>query len=183
MNRIESSQTVFPRRNRRAQPPRKRAGLIAFELFLMLPILLIFLAAVVEFGLILSTVQSVESASRYGAKLVSERPSGVSAVNFANSGNLRSAINRQLRVAGMQRGVCRLKVEHNGPASPNNGGDAPSQQACDCAPPATSLPLPRTAIRLTICVPLEGNVPDLLGTFGFSLQGRVIQQSAVFRLE
>lgn len=157
--------------------------MIAFELLLMLPILLIFLAAVVEFGLILSMVQSVEAANRYGAKLVSERSSGAAAVNFANSGNLRAAINRQLRVAGMQRGVCRLRVEHNGPTNPTNGGDAPSRGACDCVPPGTTLPVPTTAIRLTICVPLKGNVPDLLGTFGFSLNGRVIQQSSVFRLE
>ena len=67
MIRTEHPQPGFRVRSRRLQPPPRRAGLIAFELFLMLPILLIFLAAVVEFGLILSMVQSVESANRYGA--------------------------------------------------------------------------------------------------------------------
>lgn len=161
----------------------RRSGVIAVELILMLPILLILLAAIVEFGLILSLIQSVEAANRYGARLVSEQSSGADAVAMATGGNLRQAVNRHLRVAGLQRGVCRLSVEHNGPSNPKQGTDAPSGAACDCTPPATTLPLPRTALRLTICVPLEGNVPDLLGGFGFSLDGRVIQQSSTFRLE
>ncbi len=172
---------------RRAQPSstaaRRRRGIIALELILMLPILLIFLAAVVEFGLILSMIQNVEAANRYGARLVSERPSGAGAVAFATSGQLRQAIDRHLRVAGLQNGVCRLSVQHNGPSSPKRGGDAPNGGGCDCRPPATSLPLPQTAVRLTICVPLKDNVPDLLGGFGFSLNERVIQQSSIFRLE
>ena len=174
-----------PRSNRVSgiAAPRRRSGIVSVELILMLPILLILLAAIVEFGLILSMIQSVEAANRYGARLVSERPGGAAAVAFATSGDLRQALNRHLQVAGIQHGVCRLTVEHNGPSSPNRGGDAPPGAGCDCRPPGTSLPLPRTAVRLTICVPLKDNIPDLLGGFGFSLTDRVIQQTTTFRLE
>jgi len=161
----------------------RRRAVIIVELLLMLPILLLLLVAITEFGMIFAVTQKVAFASRHGAKLTAEQGTPTGAILFVTNGNMRVAVNQQLANAGLQQGACRVTLEHNGPASPAVVSDAPVNGACDCQPPGGPLPTPATALRVTVCVPLEGNVPDLLSTFGFSLAGRYVQESTTVRLE
>jgi hypothetical protein len=125
----------------------------------------------------------VAYAARGGAKLASEQPSLAQALSMAGNGQLCAALDHQLQTAGLCKGVCALTLEHNGPDSPNAASDDSSSACENCPTPAGALPTPPVALRLTICVPLEGNVPDLLSSFGFSLAGRKVRHSATFRLE
>jgi hypothetical protein len=145
--------------------------------------LLILLVAITEFGMIFALTQNVAFASRHGAKLSAEQGTPTAALNLVTNGSLRAEVNRQLATAGLQLGACRVTLEHNGPAVPLAVSDAPAVGGCDCSPPGVPIPTPATALRVTVCVPLQGNVPDLLSTFGFSLAGRYVQESTTVRLE
>ena len=52
--------------------PSGRRGVVTLELILWLPIMIIFLLAIVEFALIMQFNQQVSYAARFGAKLASE---------------------------------------------------------------------------------------------------------------
>jgi hypothetical protein len=158
----------------------RRSAVITVELLMMLPILLIFLAAITQFGLIFSTIENTEFASRYGARLAAEQTSPGHIAQLVNSGQLRRAINRHLSAAGFRRGVCRLEVELGGLGRLS---DVPDTNDCPCRRRELPLPSIGTPVRVTICVPLQGNVPDLLSSFGFSLNNRVVQQTTTMRVE
>lgn len=173
------------------QPCRnRRSAVITVELLLSLPILLIFLAAVLEFGLIYAVSQKVSYASRFGAKLASEEPrTGLDDLNLAAGGSrLRTAINRFLSTAEIPTGACTVIFEHNACLANQSQTDTDGS-GCDCGAPATPLPAgPPPAgnpeyVRVTVCVPLIGNVPDLVSSFGFSVAGFTIEHSTVFRYE
>lgn len=160
------------------------------ELLLTLPILLISLAAIVEFGLIYTVNQKVAYASRFGAKLASEEPrASLDDLNLASGGSrLRTAIDRYLSTAEIPTGACTVILEHNVPVANQTQTDTDGS-GCNCGAPATPLPAgPPPAgnseyVRVTVCVPLDGNVPDLVSSFGFSIAGFTIEHSTVFRYE
>jgi len=168
----------------------KRSAVITVELLLAFPILLIVLAAVIEFGLIYAVSQKVSYASRFGAKLASEEPrTTMDDLNLPAGGNrLRTAINRFLATAEIPTGACSVILEHNACLANATQTDTDGS-GCNCGAPATPLPAgPPPAgnpeyVRVTVCVPLVGNVPDLVSSFGFSVAGFTIEHSTVFRYE
>lgn len=165
----------------------KRRAVITLELILALPIMIIFLFAVVEFGLILASAQQVSYASRFGAKLASEEPrssiGGLGDFNTASGGSrLRTEIDRFLDTAGFATGACRVTLQHN-----VSGIDNPLQtdpdDGCDCAMPMDNLPTMREYVRVTVCVPFQGNIPDLLCGFGVSMEDCHLESTTTFRYE
>ncbi len=74
-------------------------------------------------------------------------------------------------------------LEHTVNGSPETQIDDDPESPCDCRPPSRSLPPSGAAVRVTVCMPLAGNVPDLLASFGFPLAGRHISQSTTWRYE
>lgn len=167
-----------------------RRGVITVELLLTLPILLIFMAGVLEFGLIFAVNQKVAYASRFGAKLASEEArTTLDDLNLSAGGSrLRTAINRYLSTAEVATGACAVILEHNACLANQTQTDTDGA-GCDCGVPATALPAgpPPSGnseyVRVTVCVPLAGNVPDLLSGFGFSIAGFEIEHSTLFRYE
>lgn len=168
----------------------RRAGIVTVELILTLPVLLIFLAAVIQFGLIYTVNQKVAYASRFGARLASEEPrASLNDLNLSGGGSrLRTAINNYLSNAEITTGACTVVLEHNA-CLPNQTQTDTDGSGCNCGVPATALPAgPPPAgnseyVRVTVCVPLTGNVPDLLSSFGFSVAGCTIEHTTVFRYE
>jgi Flp pilus assembly protein TadG len=153
---------------------RSSSGVTILELILILPVIIIFLLAVVEFGLILANLKFVPAASRAGAKVYAEFPAAA-LTNIATLTAVEDAINDSLAPANLT--ACRVILEHNvgGPGSIQNG-------TCACTPPAgPAMPvLAGGSVRVTVCVELSQFTPNLLGLFGFSTTGRVVQSTTTF---
>jgi Flp pilus assembly protein TadG len=150
---------------------------VVLELILMLPVWLIALLAIVEYGQIMANLQQVALASRVGAEEASQTPSLPTSPGAPVPANVLSAIEQQLASSGISG--CRVILEHNvgGPVTLTSG-------TCDqCVPPATPLPLDRQYVRVTVCVPLAELAPNLLALFGFDIADCLAQQSTTFRYE
>ena len=168
----------------------RNRGVITLELILTFPILIIVLLAVVEFGLILAASKHVEFASRLGAKRAAE--SEITDLETLNTiGPLKAEIDQYLATAGYTAS-CSVILEHNVMGASNPLQENPDPLACPCGP-VGSLPalvpcppdpdIEVESVRVTVCLPMEGNIPNCLSTFGFDLADCTIQQSVVWRYE
>lgn len=175
------------------QSSRRRRGVITLELILTFPILIIVLLAVVEFGLILAASKHVEFASRLGAKLAAESSgTDLETLNTGVISPLRVEIDQYLNTAGYSDS-CTVILEHNVAGTGGMVQVNPNPADCPCGPvgslPSQFPPLPSPAVttfesvRVTVCLPMEGNIPNCLSTFGFDLDGCTIQQTVVWRYE
>ncbi|MCL4207783.1 MAG: pilus assembly protein [Pirellulaceae bacterium] len=166
------------RRAGRAARTRWKSGAAALELILATPVFLIFLLAVVQFGVFFTRMQTVALACRNGAEVASE-------VTLPPAGevpdDVLAAIDQQLLASNIVR--CRVRLEHNagGPQSVLITG------ACDCGPDTVLVaPLPLDEyVRITVCVPLSQVMPNLLATFGWSVDcpGYLAECTTVMRRE
>jgi hypothetical protein len=174
----------------------RRSAVIVLELILGLPILIIFLFAVVEFGLILALSKQVSFASRFGANLASrESRATLGDLNLPVGGSrLLTAINENLATAGISGGACQVILEHNVNGVLNPVQFDPPAGCENCVAPGTSLPDPvmscvedgRLApetVRVTVCISIQDHVPDLLCGFGFSIDDCVIRQTTTYRFK
>jgi hypothetical protein len=184
---VETPQPVSARRD-----VRPRCGLILVELILAFPLFVALLAAVIQFGLIFAVNQQASYASRFGAKLASEEGrTTLNDLNLASGGSggvsrLRSAINDYLSNAGLATGACTVILQHNTSLGNQSQADS-SGSSCNCGPTGATLPSPvppaSEYVRVTVCVPLAGNVPNLLSGVGFSVSLYTLQHSTTFRYE
>ena len=182
--------------------PRRR-GVITLELILWLPIMGIFVLAIVEFALIMQFNKQVAYASRFGAKLASEiTRDPAAAQNLANfntsttANNLKDRIDTYLANHGITAS-CEVQLIHN--ACVGGQSQTDTDQACNCGASGSGLPAGEPAnpdeayVKVTVCVPLPGNVPNCLATFGFDINGPngtagdaddcTIEHSTTFRVE
>lgn len=182
--------------------PRRR-GVITLELILWLPILVIFVMAIVEFALIMQFNKQVAYASRFGAKLASEiTRDPAAAQNLANfntsttANNLKDRIDTYLANHGITAS-CEVQMIHN--ACVGGQSQTDNDQACNCGAAGSALVAGEPAnpgeayVKVTVCVPLPGNVPNCLSTFGFDVNGPdgtagtaddcTIEHSTTFRVE
>lgn len=165
----------------------QRQGALTVELILTLPIFLIVLVAVVQFGLYYVRMQHVALASRIGAEQAAQTP-GLSSYSSV-PGGVVSAVTAQLQAAGIDE-FC-IRLEHNlgsGAVLWEPAGGCPFCGAggCTCCPsaPLPSSPYPGTNyVRLSICVPLTELMPNGLKVFGFDLTGKTTTFTMVFRYE
>jgi hypothetical protein len=84
-------------------------------------------------------------------------------------------------------------LEHNVAGASNPVQSNPDPADCPCGPvgslPDQFPPLPDPpdttfeSVRVTVCLPMEGNIPNCLSTFGFDLGECTIQQTVVWRYE
>jgi hypothetical protein len=166
--------------------PARRAGLTV-ELILTLPIFLILLVAVVQFGLYHVRMQHVALASRIGAQQAAQT-SNLSSYAIVPPGVV-SAVAAELQAAGITK-FC-IRLEHNVGAGgvlwePAGGCPFCSGSGCTCCPstPLTSPPYPGTSyVRLSVCVPLTELMPNVLKVFGFDLTGQYTAFTTVVRYE
>jgi Flp pilus assembly protein TadG len=163
-----------------AGKPALRRGAIAVELLVSVPILVILLLAVIEFGLIFAAIKQVAFASRLGAKLASEAGTTANLTTIVSDGTLRAAIDRQLQAAGAT-GSCQIIVQYGTGGVPMTLLSAPN--SCDCGASALAGPGTGTFVRVEVGALLDEFCPNLLGPFGFSIAGRAISHTTTFALE
>ena len=175
--------------------PRAR-GAAVLELVLVLPLLVIALMAVVEFGLLYSNEQNVEMASRAGVQVAS-RLMTISATNGDPvPAEVVSAVAAELDKIGISD--YRIRLEHNidfdtNPlptlATPVVLATSSTNGPTSCPdPPAITLSPNRRYVRVTVCVyssaptpTTTGLTPNLLETFGIDMSIRVSQQTTTRR--
>ncbi len=171
----------------------RRRGVAVVELIIWLPVLMTALMAVVEFALMQQVNQQVNLASRYGAKIASEvtrafaTSPNLSDINqTATVNNLQSRIDTFLANAGLTASS-EVRLEHN--ACVNNPLQVDTATPCTCNAtgpgtlPAGEPPQGEAYVRVTVCVPLTGNVPNLLSTLGFDITDRIVRHSTNYRVE
>jgi hypothetical protein len=160
------------------------------ELILTTPIFLIIMLAIVEFSLIYTAIEQAAFASRSAAKIASETASG-SLSGLVTNGDLKSFVDRYLRVGGLPEGSCRVILEYNvdtGGTKQDRVYPNPAVNGCNCV--ASSTPLPAVggttndeSVRTTVCVRLGGNIPDFLGDLGFSIENYVVEETTTYMHE
>lgn len=159
-----------------------RVGSVMVEFLLVMPILLIVLLTVIEFGMFFSNMQQVALACRAGAEVASQSGS------LPNTGpvptNITDAIRQQLGSSGISYGAVILEHNVNGSTYTLT---TPDSLPPTCSPPPTDLPpapnYGRLSVRITICVPMTELAPNCLAIFGFTLSGRYAKCSTTFRYE
>jgi hypothetical protein len=171
-----------PMPRRRFGPGRagsSRRGAVTLEFIVALPVLLIVLLAVVEFGMFFSSLQQVDLACRVGAEAASQStflPYGSPTV----PPDVADPINQQLGSSGIT--PCKIILEHN-VTSPQTLTTLYGA-GCACDPPTALLPaLAARSVRVTVCVPMSSLAPNCLALFGFDLTGRCAKCSTTFRYE
>jgi Flp pilus assembly protein TadG len=172
-------------RSQKLSKPPRRLGIVALEFLLVFPLLLILLLAIFEFGLILAAAKHVENAARLGAKYSAE--AGI-LEGFNDPGtmdNLKERVDQYLNTAGYTDS-CQVILEHNvfGVGNPSQPNPLMSDPNCPCNPvigPIASLPM--HSVRVTVCLPMTGNIPNCLSSFGFDISGCVVRGSVVWIYE
>jgi hypothetical protein len=174
---------TYPPGSRRA---RSRRGGIAFEMILVLVVLLIATVGIVQFGVFLANAEQVAFAARVGGLKASQI--ALSPVDGDQvPEQVVSEIERQL--ASSCIAWSHIRVEHNVGLVP---GDTPvvletaSGLPGDCPPHAVlDPPLSRSYVRVTVCVPLSQVMPEQLSFFGRQLYGdeKTYEHTALYRYE
>ena len=165
---------------------------MTLELIINLPVWILALLAVIQFGQLLSNLQQLSLASRVGAEEASETPAGIITGAANVPGNINEVIQRQLESAGIvdSGGVARFCVilQHD-----LTGVDdeltysAPGTNCTNCSAP-TEPPLPVTTpdtryVRVTVCVPFSLVAPNLLSQCGLDFTDNVVRQTTTFMHE
>ena len=166
--------------------PVPRRGVVMLELILALPLLIIVVMAIVEFGLLFSNEQVVEMASRAGTQVASKlTPLPVSGAVPAQISN---AVATELARIGVTR-YC-IRLEHNAnPAAPpatlatpvvlqTTFGTGPTTTP---AVPAVSVTSGVPYVRVTVVVFTTDLTPNLMTNYCLDLTGRVSAQTKLRR--
>jgi Flp pilus assembly protein TadG len=165
------------------RPPGKRAirrtarrGAVILELIVAIPILVIALLVVVQFGLIMANLKQVALASREGAKIAAETAGLSTATTAAAAVAIRSAVDARLESAGFGSAASQgVTLRHN-----VGGGGVATDGTCS---DPTTPTLPAGSVRVTICVELTKLTPNLLQTFGFDISSDVVEQTTTLDFE
>lgn len=166
-----------------------RGGSVTLEFLLVLPILLIVLLAVAEFGMFFANMQQVALACRVGAEAASQTDLSTATNPNDIPDNIVDAINQQLATSGIS--ACAIILEHNVPDAETTTvmTETYTNPPCACNPPAVpAFPKPpatyaRRSVRVTVCTPMTELAPNCLAVFGFNLTGCSAQCSTAFRYE
>ena len=173
--------TALPRMGR----GEKRSAVTAMELLLVTPLLLIFLMAVIQFGVILANLKYLPLASRAGAKVLAETPFA-SLTLPATLTNVKNAVSAVLATGNISS--CVVVLEQNVvvgvmPVDP----PTPCPCLAPSAPPLpVSLSVPSVkAVRVTVCVPWSELAHNLnfLSFICFSLSDRTSRSSTLYPYE
>ena len=164
-----------PRCNRSARRP----GVTILEIILVMPILVILLMAIVEFGLILANLKQIAVSSRVGSDTAAQTPA-LPATGTVPA-NIVTAVQQQLQSSGMS--ACRIILVHNTSGSTVTlVSDIGA--GCTCTSPTTpALPASGKFVRLTVCLELTELTPNLLGTLGFDISSRMAEETTTMRYE
>jgi Flp pilus assembly protein TadG len=159
---------------------RPRSGSYVAELLFAMPVIIVFLWAVIEFGMFFANMQVLALASRSGARAASEASLPIpDPLPSEPEHAVVTAVDQQL--ASSHIGSYQIRVEWN------EGDNVhvsyyPSGATWDCAPdevlPAPPLPA-SSYVRVSVCVPMSELMPNLLAVFGFDASARVASHTTV----
>lgn len=146
---------------------RNRRGALILELVVVLPILLIVLLAVVQFGLYFQNMQQVSLAARVGAETASQTANLPSENGMPVPLSIRRAVEQQLASSGIR--CAAVRVEHNSGGQPvvlrwpvvDSGFNLTTLDA----------PPPGRYVRVTVLVPTNELMPNSLEILGLNLAG------------
>jgi len=165
--------------------PDRRHGATLLEVILVLPIVLIAVLAIVEFGLLLANAQQLEMAARAGALESVE-------TNLPPSGpippEVLEVITESLRASKILgpsetiQGVGGVRIQHSFDNDPNNTTDY-TLTAGSLNDSVTVFPPNRTYVHITVSLPTTRLAPNVLRQLGIDLQDRVSSQSKLMRHE
>lgn len=166
--------------------PADRRGSITLELIIMLPVWLIVMGAVVQFGLLIGNRQQMALAARVGA----EEASKTVGLNLTDDGELVPAnvvtkVEQQLQSSGIEQ--CKVTLEHNLVGSPPPTTPITlTTGECNCPTLGVSTTWPPASgryVRVTVYVPATELTPNILKFFGFDISELYIRNAATFRHE
>ncbi len=173
----------MPKKCDRPMPrrPQPRSGAVVLELLLVIPINMIVLLAVAQFGLFLSNHQQLALACRTGAGIASESSSLMTTGNPVPM-DVTDAVVRQLASSGIAPSALILEhVAGGGPATEQTLRTNLSAAGAACQEPANAIP--GYTVRLTVCVPLSEMMPNCMSGFGFDTTGHTVECSTTFGRE
>lgn len=161
-------------------------GVITLELIISIPVLVIILLAVYQISLIMAASKHVEFASRLGAKLSAEVPRSGGPPDLGDLTTLKGVVDEYLTTAGYSPS-CTVILEHNAVGVPSPLQTFTDGAGCNCGPtgpsPIPGMPSGVESVRVTVCLPMAGNIPNCLSSFGFDMADCSIQHSTVWRIE
>jgi len=162
-------------RNRHFPVKCRRKGVATLEFVVFAPVLLIFLMAISEFGLVFANLQTVELASQMATRVAAEADQAdVTSGNATLLADIQTAADEVLAAGGMTSAG--IVLEH-----PLTGGSG-SFTTGTCTSPGSPT-LPTEAVRVSVCLDLSELTPDLLNSFGFTTSGRTARQTTTMRFE
>lgn len=150
---------------------------MVLELVLALPVLVVLLLAVVEFGSIFASLQQLSLASRAGARAAAEIVNLPTAPGAPIPSEVFDEIAAQLAAASIS--PRHVVLEHNVAGSPVRLDAGQSHAVL----PDTRFPATGRFVRVTVVADLSELAPDLLGMWGFSTAGRIATHTSTFRYE
>ncbi|MCU0877170.1 MAG: hypothetical protein MUF06_05175 [Pirellulaceae bacterium] len=175
--------TYRPPGNRRV---RSRRGGIAFEMILVLVVLLIATVGIVQFGVFLANAEQVAFAARVGGLKASQV--ALSPVDGDQAPpEVIDVIQRQLASSCIR--WTEIRVEHNVGLAPGATPvvlESASGLPGECPPhDVLDPPLSRTYVRVTVCVPMSEVMPAQLSFFGEQYYGpeKTYEHTAIYRYE
>jgi hypothetical protein len=155
------------------------------ELIIAFPIWLCFLLATIEFGWMLANLQQVAFASRVGG-LEASQTTDLSTFTSVPA-EVVTAVEHHLQSAKIDP-WCHIFVEHNlsGTNQELSYANPAYTGTCTCSVPTDAeIAYPDCAkyVRVTVCVPMTAVTPDLLGNYGFGIDGKIVRHTTTFRYE
>lgn len=175
---------------------RFHSGAVILEVILAMPLLMIALLAIVEFGVMLVNLQYLEFASRTGAQVASQlNQSDFYSPVLPNPpvfpAAIAVAVNTQLNQATPNAvpplTSSSILLEHSVPLSgPGVAGSAVEVSngvpvtSADVAEPPVPAPPAYRYVRVTVFVDADELTPNLLAAFGFDLTGKRFQQTTTY---
>ncbi|MDY0168272.1 MAG: pilus assembly protein [Thermoguttaceae bacterium] len=170
-----------PRRIRTNSQTTHRSGSVTLELIIMLPVWLIAVGAIIQFGLLIGNRQQVALAARVGAEEASRTPG----LDLTSGGglipeNVVAVVRKQLSNSGIQE--CKITLEHNLAV----GEPVVLSYELDSQWPATpdpQLSMDEDYVRVTVYVRSTELAPNMLGSFSFDASRWIISNSTTFRHE
>ena len=152
-----------------------RKGVATLEFVVFAPILLIFLVAIAQFGLVFANLQTVELASQMATKIAAEADrSDVTSGNAALMASIQAGADEVLATHGMTSAG--ITLEHT-----LSGGSGSFTRGTCTAPGSPSIPA--EGVRVSVCLDLSELTPDMLSGFGFTTAGRTARQTTTLRFE
>lgn len=170
--------------SRRGALRRRRSAAVVLETILALPIFVIMLMGLVEFGVLVENLQHVEAASR-AAVLVASRTDAATLNLPALPADVLVAVNDEL--GRMQTGVLARQVCLQSNVTAGGGvGAAFTRTDGKSATPnpyiaVTAPAAPATAyVRVTVFVDVPDVTPNVLAAFGLDFSSEVVQQTTTY---